>query len=74
MQNVSIPAVGQTEKTRYAYFFIILLLLMSAVSIYLMKMMGLMIACSMLIGVIIVPFYYNKPHIFLLFSVLIQSF
>ncbi|MDD3012725.1 MAG: O-antigen ligase family protein [Candidatus Gastranaerophilales bacterium] len=74
MQNILAPVFGQVERTRYAYFFITLLLLLSLASVCFIKSLGIVIACLMALGIIVIPFYYNKPHIFLLFSVLIYPF
>jgi|GEM_PF-2808792 len=74
MQNISASEVGRIEKTHIGYFFIILLAILSLGAVLFIKSIGIVIACMMVLGVIAIPFYYNKPHIFLLFSVLLYPF
>jgi len=74
MQNISAPEVGQVEKSEVANILITILFLVCITAIALFKSIGIIFACLILLGVIVVPLYYNKPHIFLLFSVLIYPF
>jgi O-antigen ligase len=74
MQYIYAPAVRDIERSNLAKFFIAILIALALIPIAFVKSTGIIIACLLPLSVLIIPFYYKKPHIFLLFSLLIYPF
>lgn len=74
MQYVETTAIKKNDYTGYTVFLIGILLILAAISISFLKTKGVIVACLIPLSVLVIPFYYKRPHLFLLFSVFIYPF
>jgi O-antigen ligase len=72
MENIS--GLNQVEKVKYSYIFIIGLMILAAFAVAILGIKGLILSILGLTGLILAPLLYNKPKLFLFFSLLVYPF
>lgn len=69
MQNIS--RINQSKKLPYSYLFAIALIVLAGFSVALLGVKGLIFSILAISALVLTPYLYNKPEIFLFFSLFI---